>query len=169
MANKQRAEDQERQDQLAKLQTNQWNRQHQLAQNRFSFDRESAITAQRQAERQSEVGLGLSLTQTGTTMATRYGDKTFGGLIDSGKRMFGMTPSAPTSGVGNFMSNLSVGSAIGGGLAGFGTAKLLGKKKSKVTKGLAGAGVGAALGLLGGGFGGGISGGFAGGLGGLFG
>jgi hypothetical protein len=175
LANQQRKEGIEREDELNKIQQSQFSRQHGLAERRFGFEQESARKSRQAADRASEVSMGLSAATLGTNMATRYGGKSVGDVAGSIKGIFSSGPSKPyTFGggkTGNLVSNLSVGSAVGGGLAGFGVGKMLGKKKSKVTKGLAGAGVGAALGLLGGGnsFGGMLSGGLGGALGGLFG
>lgn len=172
LANKQRKEDIERQDELNKIQQSQFNRQHSLATSRFAFDQKAAEQARQQNNRASEVGMGLSAAKMGTSVATQYGGKSFGDVGNSARNLFssGGTATGGT-GLGGFVDNLSLGSTIGGGLAGFGISKLLGKKSSKITKGLAGAGVGAALGLLSGSnsVGGLLSGGLGGAIGGIFG
>jgi hypothetical protein len=174
IANQQRQEEIGRQEELNKIQQSQFGRQHGLAEREFAFRRSSAAQARQAADRASEVGLGLEAAKLGTTLSTRFGDRTVGSIAGDVKGMFGGSKAPSTFGggaAGNFVSNLNVGSALGGGLAGFGVSKMLGKKASKTTKGLAGFGVGAALGLLGGGnaLGGALSGGFGGGIGGLFG
>jgi hypothetical protein len=103
--------------------------------------------------------MGLEATKLGMTIKYRFGggkSPMFGGE-GWGKK------------AGGFLNNMKFGEAVGGGLAGFGAAKMLGGK-SKIKKSLIGAGVGAAMGFLGGGGGGGsLSGGLGGALGGLFG
>ena len=159
IANKRRKEDLARQEELKNIQISQFERQHFLAKKRMAAE-----------ERAGEVGMGMEAAKLGTTLATRFGHKTFGDLGRSTKSLFGFGGSTPSSGTsGGFLNNLSVGSALGGGLAGFGVSKMIGKK-NKLLGSLAGAGVGAALGLLGGSnsMGGMISGGLGGALGGLF-
>lgn len=180
IANQQRQEGIVREDELNKIQQSQFARQHGLSEREFAFQQSAARKSRQAADRASEVGFGLEAAKLGTTISSRFGNKSFGQVGQDAKGLFGFGSGAGGAagkftgsggGVGNFLGNLSIGSTLGGGLAGFGAAKLLGKKKSKATKGLVGAGVGAALGLLGGGnaLGGALSGGFGGGLGGLFG
>jgi len=166
IANENRATDIARQE-------DQFSRQHALAQSQFAFEQDAAAKSRKAADRASEVGMGLGAAKLGTTIGLQHGDKTVGGIIQGTKNMWNGTPGATatpsSSGWSNFGNSLSIGSAVGGGLAGFGASQLLGKKSSKVTKGLVGAGVGGLLGLLGGGAGGAVSGGFGGFLGSLFG
>ena len=166
IANKNRATDIARQE-------DQFGRQHALAQSQFDASQKQAEQSRQAADRASQVDMGLSAAKLGTTIGLQHGDKTVGGIIQGTKNMWNGTPGATanpsSSGWSNFGNSLSVGSAVGGGLAGFGASQLLGKKSSKVTKGLVGAGVGGFLGLLGGGAGGAVSGGFGGFLGSLFG
>jgi hypothetical protein len=173
MANKQRAEDIDREEARNAEQVRQWSRQHALNQSSFAESKRQFAAKQAMEERKSEVGMGLEAGKLGVTMASK-GGKTLGDIWQGGKELGVPGMGAPGTGFGSaggFMSNLNIGQIAGGGLAGYGMSKMLGKKASKVTKGLAGAGVGAALGLLGGGnaFSGMLSGGFGGGIGGLFG
>jgi len=165
IANQQKAEGIARQEE-------QFSRQHKLATDRFAFEQSSTKQARAQADRASQVGMGLAAGKLGVNIGLSHGDKTVGGLIQSGKNMWNGTPNTvdtASTGTTGMLKGLSLGSAVGGGLAGYGVSQLLGKKSSKITKGLAGAGVGGLLGLLGGGAGGGISGTFGGALGSLFG
>jgi hypothetical protein len=164
--NKRRSEDLARADELNKIQQGQFNRQHSLAQNQFAFQQSSAKQARQAADRASEVGVGLEAGKTAMSVGSQYGKKTLGDLGTSARNMFG--GSGTGVGLGGFVDKLNFGSMAAGGLAGFSVSKMMGKKKPKWQKSLAGAGAGAALGLLSGGFSGGLSGGFAGALGGLF-
>jgi hypothetical protein len=175
IANQRYADEIGREDELNQIQQNQFSRQHALNEENFSFQKKASRQARDAADRASEVGLGLEAGKLGLTVGQRYGGKTFGGVAGDAKSLFTSGVSSPgTFGggkFGNFVSNMSVGSAVGGGLAGFGVSKLMGKKKSKLAKGLAGAATGATMGLLGGSnaFGGAFSGGLGGLIGGLFG
>jgi hypothetical protein len=175
IANQRYAEGIGREDELNQIQRSQFSRQHALNEENFSFQKKASRQARDAADRASEVGLGLETGKLGLTVGQRYGDKTFGDVAgDAGTLFKGGVSQPNTFGggeFGNFVSNMSVGSAVGGGLAGFGVSKLMGKKKSKFAKGLAGAATGATMGLLGGGnaFGGAFSGGLGGLIGGLFG
>jgi len=174
IANQRYAEGIEREDALNKIQQDQFSRQHGLAERQFAHNKSAASQSRQQAQRASEVGMGLEAAKLGTTMASRYGQKSFGQVGEDAKGLFGYG-SGPGGAAGTvsgsgFFNNLSVGSMLGGGLAGFGASKMMGGK-SKIKKGLLGAGVGSAMGLLGGGnaLGGALSGGFGGLVGGLFG
>jgi hypothetical protein len=176
IANQRYAEGIGREDELNQIQQNQFSRQHALNEENFSFQKKASRQARDAADRASEVGLGLEAGKLGLTVGQRYGGKTFGGVAGDAKSLFTSGVSSPSTfggggKFGNFVSNMSVGSAVGGGLAGFGVSKLMGKKKSKLAKGLAGAATGATMGLLGGSnaFGGAFSGGLGGLIGGLFG
>ena len=160
ITNKQRQEDIVREEELSDIQIGQFNRQHKL--------NKRALSTQRRA---GEVGMGLEAAKFGFNIGNRYGGTTVGNVRDSTSKLFSGGNSIGTNASqGGFLNNLSIGSAIGGGLAGFGAAKMLGKKKSKITKGLVGAGTGALMGLLsGGGLSSAISGAFGGGFGSLFG
>ena len=149
-------------------------REDALTERDFAFRKKAAKKLRKAEDRASEVGLGLEASKLGLTVSGQYGGKSFGEIGGDARALFGGSSKPMTFGggkSGNFFSNMSAGSLLGGGLAGFGAAKLLGGKKSKLIKGLVGAGVGAGMGLLSGGnsLGGAISGGFSGGLGGLFG
>ena len=119
------------------------------------------LEAQKRAQ---EATMGLEAAKLGMTAATSdVGAKTIGGAI-------GKIPGLGSAGTsGGFLNNITVGSALGGGLAGFGAARLAGGKSktkramygmgagalmgflgSKAGSGLAGAGTGAVTGLLGG-------------------
>jgi len=153
-------------------QEDQFSRQHDLAQRTFAADQSNMEKSRQAADRASQVGMGLSAAKLGTNIGMQHGDKTVGGLIQGTKNMWAGTPgatAAPSSGSMGFVNNLSIGSALGGGLAGFGVSQLIGGK-SKVKKALLGAAAGAGLGLLGGtGASGVASGTFGGLIGGLFG
>ena len=161
LANQRRTEDLGRAEELKNIQIDQFSRQHDLA--------KRGLKAQKRA---GEVGAGLEAGKLGLTIAGRYGDNSFGQTVENTKGLFGYgsTPSgaAGTASGPGFFNNLSMGAAVGGGLAGFGAAKVLGGK-SKIKKGLLGAGIGALMGAFTGGSGGMMSGGFGGALGGLFG
>jgi hypothetical protein len=159
IANQRRREDLERQEELKNIQIGQFDRQHSLANK-----------TRQAAERASEIGMGMEGVKLGSTMSTRFGGTTVGNVADSTRSLFGMKGGGVGTSPGGFLNQLSVGSFLGGGLAGYGAGRMLGKKKKKATRGLVGAGLGAALGLLGGGgMGGAITGGIGGGIGGLFG
>jgi hypothetical protein len=114
--------------------------------------------------------MGLEAGKLGVTIGTQYGDKTVGGLVESGGNMFSSSGTAGTefaSGMSPVLSNLSLGSFVGGGLAGYGASNLISKKK-KGFQVAAGTGAGALLGALSGGVGGAISGGLGGAFGSLF-
>jgi len=88
-------------------------------------------------QRAAEAAFGLEAAKLGMTAATSgVGQKTLGGL-------FGSKSGGP-------FSNITTGSIVGGGLAGFGAGKLAGGK-SKTKKALFGAGAGGLMSLLGGG------------------
>jgi hypothetical protein len=163
LANQQRQQDLMRADEMKNIQIDQFNRQHRLAKK-----------TRKANDRASQIGMGLSAGKLGLSIGNEYGGKSFGQIGEDIKGTFGYgnTPSGKTgtySGSGIF-GNLSAGSFAGGGLAGFGASQMLGGK-SKLKKGLLGAGVGAALGMFSGNnaFGGGLSGGVGGLIGGLLG
>lgn len=168
IANKNRAEDISRQ-------ASQFNKQLSHNQEVFDYQQDADKKAREAQKRAAQVGMGLEAAKLGTTLATQYSGKTFGDLGNSAQNLFsgsGGSPATSGMGMGNVVNKLSVGSMIGGGLAGYGVANMMGDNTKKWQKGLGGLGVGAALGLLGGGsdmFSGALSGGFGGAIGGLFG
>jgi len=144
-----------RQEEFQAAQISQMNRQHRLAQK-----------AQAQSEKAARAGMGIEAGKLGSTIAMRHQGSTLGSMGTQTRSLFG--GSGTGTGLGGFVDQFSMGSFIGGGLAGYGASKLAGKKKNKATKALYGAGAGAAIGLLSGGVSGGIAGGVAGALGSLF-
>ena len=165
MMNQQRAEDLAHANEMKDIQIAQFDKDYALDQERMDFEKKSYRQQKNANERAARIGMGLEAGKLGVTIGTNYGKSTVGGLIDSGGQMF--SNPGYTNSLSPMISNLSVGSFIGGGLAGYGTSKLMDKKK-KGYKVAAGAGVGALMGMLSGGAGGAIAGGFGGGIGGLF-
>jgi hypothetical protein len=163
LANRQRAEEIAQQEE-------QFGREHQLATDRFAFEQKSTKQARAQADRASQVGMGLAAGKLGVNIGLSHGDKTAGGLIQGAKNLWnGTNLAAPTtSGFSGVLNNFSIGSAAGGALAGYGASQLYGGK-NKFKKAAIGAGIGSILGYLGGGTGGAGSGALGGALGSLFG
>jgi hypothetical protein len=161
IANKNRRDDIARQEEMNTAQKAQWGRQYQLQKDANKF-----------AEKQQRIGMGLEAGKLGLNILGSYGptrsDPNRGSLSNIFSSFGGSTKVGGTSSPG-IMSNLNLGSLVGGGLAGYGAAKAFGKKKKGVNA-LIGAGTGAALGALtGGSIGSSITSGLGGGLGGLFG
>jgi hypothetical protein len=159
IANQQRQADLIRADEMKNLQIDQWDREHKFAKK-----------ARRAGDRASEVGLGLEAGKLGLSASRNYGGTTFGQLGSKAKNLFSSTSSTPGSSPG-FWGNMTPGSLVSGGLAGFGASKIMGGK-NKFKKAGMGLAAGSILGLLSGGsnpFSGAASGGIGGLIGGLFG
>ena len=165
LMNQQRAEDLARADELKNIQIAQFDKQYGLDQERIDFEKKSYRQQKNAAERSARIGMGLEAGKLGVNIAQNYGGNTVGGFAGSMGDMF----SSPGFGseMSPMLSNLSLGSAVGGGLVGFGVSQLMHKKK-KGYRMAAGAGAGALLGGLSSGIGGAISGGLGGAFGGLF-
>lgn len=157
IANQQRQEEIKRQEELKNIQLSQFERQQALQEDQLDA-----------SERASRIGAGLEASKLGINIGNMYKNKTVGDLINKGKGLFGGTSSTTSvSPSGNFLTNLNIGSFVGGGLTGFGASRLVNKKKKGARIAL-GTGAGILSGLLSGGIGGAISGGIGGGIGSLF-
>ena len=165
LMNQQRSEDLARANEMKNIQIAQFDQQYAQDQERMDFEKKSYRQQKNAAERCARIGMGLEAGKLGVTIAQNYGGSTVGGFTSSLGTMVGDTGLG--SGMNPMISNLSLGSAVGGGLAGFGVSQLMGKKK-KGYKMAAGAGAGALMGMLSGGAGGAISGGLGGVFGSLF-
>jgi len=165
LMNQQRAEDLARADELKNIQIAQFDKQYGLDQERIDFEKKSYRQQKNAAERGARIGMGLEAGKLGVNIAQNYGSNTVGGFAGSMGDMF-KSPGFGSE-MSPMLSNLSLGSAVGGGLVGFGVSQLMHKKK-KGYRMAAGAGAGALLGGLSGGIGGAISGGLGGAFGGLF-
>ena len=165
MMNQQRQEDLTRANELKDIQIGQFDQQFAQEQERMDFAKSSYRQQKNANERAARVGMGLEAAKLGVTVGTQYGGSTVGGFAGS----IGDMTSNPGLGGGMnpMISNLSLGSAVGGGLAGFGVSRMVSKKK-KGKRFLMGAGAGAISGALSGGAGGAIAGGLAGAFGSLF-
>ena len=166
LMNQQRSEDLARANEMKNIQIAQFDQQFAQDQERMDFEKKSYRQQKNAAERGARIGMGLEAGKLGLTVAQNYGDKTVGGFAGSIGQSIGDTSFG--SGMNPMVSNLSLGSFVGGGLAGYGAAQLMPKKSKKGYKVAAGIGAGALLGGLSGGIGGAISGGIGGGFGGLF-
>ena len=166
LMNQQRAEDLARADELKNIQIAQFDKQYGLDQERIDFEKKSYRQQKNAAERGARIGMGLEAGKLGVNIAQNYGSNTVGGFAGSMGDMF-KSPGFGSE-MSPMLSNLSLDSAVGGGLAGFGVSQLMGKKKKKGYKMAAGAGAGALMGMLSGGAGGAISGGLGGAFGSLF-
>jgi len=166
LMNQQRADDLARANEMKNIQIAQFDQQFAQDQERMDFEKKSYRQQKNAMERASRIGMGLEAGKLGVNIAQNYGDKTVGGFAGS----IGQSIGDPGFGQGMnpMISNLSLGSFVGGGLAGYGAAQLMPKKSKKGYKVAVGAGTGAILGGLSGGWGGAISGGIGGGFGGLF-
>lgn len=168
IANQQRATELERQKELDAEQQRQFRANFRLQRRGQNASQRMQREQLDQQESEQRVGMGLEGIKLGSTVAQTFGRST--GPIGS---LFSKSPSG-AGGVGgstthspNLISNMSVGSAVGSGLAGFGAGSMFGgKKKSPIKRAAFGAAAGGLLGLLGGGKAGGIGGSLFGGLGG---
>ena len=166
LMNQQRSEDLSRANEMKNIQIAQFDQQFELDQDRVDFEKKSYRQQKNASERGARIGMGLEAGKLGVNIAQNYGNKTVGGFADSIGNL--TNTQGLGSGMSPMLSNLSLGSAVGGGLAGFGVSQLMGKKKKKGYKMAAGAGAGALMGYLSGGTGGAISGGLGGAFGSLF-
>jgi hypothetical protein len=165
MMNKQRTEDLTRADEMKNIQIGQFDQQYEQDQERMDFAKSSYRQQKNANERAARVGMGLEAAKLGVTIGTQYGGNTVGGFTNSIGSMTGATGLG--AGMSPMISELSLGAGIGGALTGFGTSRLISKKK-KGARFAAGAASGALAGALSGGPGGAIAGAFGGGFGSLF-
>ena len=165
LMNQQRSEDLARADELKNIQIGQFDKQYELDQERLDFNKQSYRQQKNTAERAARTGMGLEAAKLGVTVGTQYGGSTVGGFTKS----IGDMTSNPALGstMDPMISNLSLGAGIGGALTGFGTSRMINKKK-KGARFAMGVGSGALTGALSGGLGGAIAGGIGGGFGSLF-
>lgn len=166
LMNQQRSEDLARANEMKNIQIAQFDQQYAQDQERMDFEKKSYRQQKNAADRSARIGMGLEAGKLGLTVAQNYGDKTVGGFAGSIGQSIG--DAGFGSGMNPMISNLSLGSFVGGGLAGYGAAQLMPKKAKKGYKVALGAGTGAIMGGLSGGLGGAISGGLGGAFGGLF-
>ena len=162
IANKQRQEDIDRQQEQFNRSFGQAERQLGLDRARFASEQEQFKKSQALQRRQQQIGMGLEAAKLGLTTSKDFGGKTLGDLSKNVTKSFGAEKNifSGTPGVSNF----DAGSAVSGGLLGFGASALI-PGKNKALK----AGVGALAGGLSSFLGGGsfISGSLGGALGGF--
>ena len=179
MANKQRQEDLIRYEETQKLQTDQWDKDYALAEDRQAWARKSYKKTQNATDRANRVGMGLEASKLGLNINQQYGGKTIGDTGLNANSLFSKSPNTANTavdqwsynkdagGAGSAINEFQVGSFVGGGLTGYGASRLVDKKK-KGKRFALGAGAGALAGFLSGGAGGALAGGIGGALGSLF-
>ena len=163
--NQQRTEDLARADEIKNIQIGQFDQQYKLDQERMNFEKKSYREQKNANDRAARVGMGLEAAKLGVTVGTQYGGSTVGGFTDSIGSL--TRNSSFGDGMSPMVSELSLGSAVSGGLVGYGVSRTASKKK-KAKRFALGAGAGAIAGGLSGGVGGAITGGITGGIGSLF-
>ena len=151
---------------MKNIQIAQFDQQFAQDQERMDFEKKSYRQQKNAAERGARIGMGLEAGKLGVNIAQNYGNKTVGRFTESIGESIGNVGFG--AGMSPMVSNLSLGSFVGGGLAGYGAAQLMPKKSKKGYKVAMGAGTGAIIGGLSGGYGGAIAGGIGGAFGGLF-
>ena len=169
LANQDKVTALDRQKELDALQVSQFERGHNLEQQQFSFNKKSAEQNRQMANRASQVGMGLKASEMGMNISTNYGGRSLGDVARSAPWVGSKVAPAGKS----WMDKVDVGSAIGGGLLGYGAGQLVGGN-SKAKKAGVGMLAGGLMGMLSGPKGAGmswgnmISGGIGGAFGGLF-
>ena len=173
IANQDKATALGRQKELDALQVAQSDRSHNLSEQQFSYNKKAAKENRALANRQSQIGMGLEASKMGMNVGMNYSGKSLGDISRSTMTGVGFGAGSGPA-VGGWTDKVDVGSAVGGGLLGYGAGQLIGGK-SKAKKAGIGMLAGGLMGMLSGpkgsgmNFGSMISGGLGGAFGGMFG